>query len=100
MQYGGMGHGFVNPKLGVSQSSNPTILASHQGLNHAGLGNSPLSCLEGHPNPSGISSGSGQVPTSLGMGGYGGHGITTFQSSFLSKWFYDAQKGIFQPIRN
>lgn len=98
MQYGGMGHGFVNPALGVNQGSNPTGLAAHQGLSHHGLGSSALSGLGGHPNPSGMPGGSmnhpmnpssmnpglsshggmhggsGQVPTSLGMGGYGGHG--------------------------
>lgn len=30
----------------------------------------------------------------------GGHEITAFQPVFLCKWFYDAQKGIFQPVRN
>eukprot|EP01018_Ginkgo_biloba_P015819 Gb_04917 [translate_table: standard] len=101
MQYGGIGHGFVNPGLGVNQSSNPSGLTAHQGLTHHGLGSSGLSGLGSHQNPGGIPSGSmshplnpssipssmnpglsshagmhggsGQVQTSLGMAGYGGH---------------------------
>lgn len=30
----------------------------------------------------------------------GGHEITAFHPVFLCKWFYDAQKGIFQSVRN
>uniref|UniRef100_A0A0C9S7P6 TSA: Wollemia nobilis Ref_Wollemi_Transcript_13014_2084 transcribed RNA sequence n=1 Tax=Wollemia nobilis TaxID=56998 RepID=A0A0C9S7P6_9CONI len=98
MPYNAMGHGFVNPGLGINQGSNPAALPAHQGLGHHGLGGSALSGLAGHPNPGGIPGGSmghpvnpssmnpglsshggmhgtsNPVPSSLGMGAYGGHG--------------------------